>query len=131
MQYIAHKRFKQLGISGKFNIPAMSLCEERDGMIYYNDAAVCYKRSENGHEFFARDDDGQGMRRGELTQLIQKTLSVRDEHYQPRWSKIWEDDRCLKYQRPEHPSHWLWNHDFFEAPIEDLVYIAELIDLKV
>ena len=35
-----------------------------------------------------------------------------------------------KYRRSEHVNYWLWNDDFYNAPIEDLEYIAELVGVK-
>lgn len=36
-------------------------------------------------------------------------------------------DNCLKYKRKDHEDFWLWNHDFYNASIEDLEYIKSLI----
>lgn len=43
---------------------------------------------------------------------------------------MWEDPLCQKYKRPEHADFWLWNHAFYEAPVEDLRHIARLIGLR-
>jgi hypothetical protein len=99
-------------------------------MITYDNKPVCVLTSQNAHEYFARNDDEQGVFRGKLTSAIVAKLSKRDGEHQKRWDKVWEDTRCHKYKRPEHADHWLWNHDFFNAPIEDLVYIANLIGIK-
>lgn len=130
MKYIAHRRFKSQCLCGQVNIPAMTECELKDGMILYNNQPICLIKSENSHQYFARNDDGEGMLRGKLTQGIQKFLSNRDENYQDRWDKIWRDVNCQKYKRCEHVDHWLWNHEFFGAPITELKYIANLIGMK-
>lgn len=131
MKYITHRRFKGMSISGEVNIPALSDCELIDGMILYNNKPICYEASQNSHDYFARNDDGEGLLRGKFTQDIQKFLSNRrDNAYQARWDKIWRDAFCQQYKRCEHVDHWLWNHRFFEAPIEDLKYIANLIGMK-
>lgn len=108
----------------------MTECSEQNGLIFYNEKPICYITSENAHQYFAKNDDENGMKRGKLTQLIQKTLSKRDSKYQDRWNKIWEDSRCQKYKRKEHKDYWLWNHDFSNAEMEDLVHIANLIGIK-
>lgn len=72
MQYIVHRRLKDAAICGGVNIPATTICEEICGVIYYNGLPVCYTTSENAHQFFARNDDECGLRRGKLTQTIQK-----------------------------------------------------------
>lgn len=112
------------------NIPALSICEENNGLIFYNDLPVCYSTSENAHQFLARNDDNNGLKRGKLTQAIQNTLAKRDNDYQNRWNKVWSNPKCQKYKRVEYDDYWLWNHDFFNADIETLRYIAKLVGVK-
>lgn len=128
MQYITHKRFKDNAICGEVNIPALSICEEANNTIYYNDKPICFATSESAHQYFARNDDGRGVERGRLTQAIQCKLSKRDGEYQDRWDKVWEDKICQKYKRKEYDDFWLWNHEFFNAEIDDLKHIAKLIN---
>lgn len=130
MQYIAHKRLKCTAICGAVNIPAKTICDCVDGVICHKGLPVCYVTSENAHQFFARDDDGCGFRRGKLTQAIQNTLAKRDGNYQKRWDKVWDDPKCQPYKRAEHEDFWLWNHAFFNADIETLLYIANLVGAK-
>lgn len=127
MQYIVHRRFKGDAICGAVNLPAMTQCENIEGIITLNGKPLCAAISENAHQYFARNDDGNGMMRGNLTQRIIKRLARRDDAYQDRWDKVWADKLCQKYKRKEHSDHWLWNHAFFKASIEDLQYIANLV----
>lgn len=127
--YITYKRFKGMAICGCVNIPAQSSCELDRGFIVYNSKRICSASSENAYRFFARDDDGYGMKRGYLTTSIQMQLS-KSKHHQKRWDKVWSDPICQKYRRIEHADHWLWNHDFFNASIEDLMHIANLVGAK-
>lgn len=131
MQYIVHKRFKDRVIFGQANFPALTICEESNGLILYEGNPVCAISSENAHQYFARNDDGNGMLRGQLTQAIQKHLAKRDDNHQTRWDKVWEDEKCQQYKRKEYTDYWLWNHEFFNAEIDDLKYIAELIGAKI
>lgn len=130
MKYVVHRRFKDNAICGSINLPAMTECECEDGLITYNNTAICYATSENAHQFFAVNDDGLGMERGKLTQAIQKMLSKRDNDYQKRWDKVWDDEVCRKYKRKEYKDYWLWNHDFYNADIKTLQYIAKLVSVK-
>ena len=131
MKYIVHKRFRGKAIYGDMNIPALTECECDDGVIIKcNGIPICFVMSENSHQFFAVNDDGLGMERGKLTQAIQKMLSKRDNDYQKRWDKVWEDEVCRKYKRKEYKDYWLWNHDFYNADIETLQYIADLVGVK-
>lgn len=130
MQYIAHRRFKGSAICGRINIPALSICETNGNTIYFDGKPICFDTSENAHQFFSRNDDGQGLKRGQLTQAIQNKLAKRDSAYQSRWDKIWDDTICQKYKRKEYDDFWLWNHGFFNAGVEDLKYIAKLVGAK-
>lgn len=130
MQYITHRRFKDRAICGEVNIPAMSVCSVGGDAIYFNDKPICVTTSENAHQYFARNDDDKGLERGKLTQAIQNRLSKKDANYQSRWDKVWDDELCQKYKRKEHDDFWLWNHNFFNAEIEDLRYIAKLVGVN-
>lgn len=130
MKYIVHRRFKDTAICGNVNIPAMTEVDSIDGNIIFNGKVICFEGSENAHQFFARNDDGNGMLRGKLTQAIQNRLSKKDGGYQARWDKVWEDSTCQIYKRPEYDDFWLWNHSFFHADIETLKYIAKLVGAK-
>lgn len=130
MNYITHTRFKTKAICGDVNLPAMTEVELKDNMLYYQNKPLCVITSENAHNYFARNDDGLGMERGNLTQTIRKRLEKKDNQYQDRWDKIWDDELCQKYKRPEHKEHWLWNTAFYNADVEDLKYIYKLIGGK-
>lgn len=129
--YITHRRFRQKALCGDVNIPSMTACEVKDGVIFCSARPICAVTSENAHQYFAINTDGNGMERGNLTQAIQKRLAKRDAQHQVRWDKVWEDPICQQYKRTDHVDFWLWNHDFFNAPIDDLLYIADLVGAKV
>ena len=129
-RYICHKRFKGKALCGAVNLPATTECEELDGFIFCDGAPICAVTSENAHQHFSRDNDGNGLLRGKLTQEIQKVLSKLDKDHQVRWDKVWADPLCQKYKRADHADFWLWNHDFFNAEIADLCHIAALVGAK-
>lgn len=130
MKYIVHKRFRGKAICGDVNLPAMTMCECDGATIRYNGNDICFVRSENAHQFFAIDEDGMGMERGRLTQAIQKVLAKRDNDYQKRWDKVWGDEICQSYKREDYNDYWLWNHAFFNADIDVLRHIANLVGAK-
>lgn len=130
MNYIVHRRFKAKAICGEVNLPALTECECINGVIKHNNRDICFITSENAHQYFSINEDGCGLVRGKLTQAIQKTLAKRDENYQQRWDKVWDDKLCQRYKRKEYADYWLWNHDFFEADIDSLKYIANLVGAK-
>lgn len=126
MECIVHRRFKQKAICGKVDLPVFTILQNVDGYIFHNGKLIAYDKSENAHQFFARNDDGFGIDRGKLTRKIQAKLANEVNH-QERWDKIWNDELCQKYKRPEREDFFYWNHDFFNAPIQDLKYIWNLI----
>lgn len=130
MKYIVHKRFKDKAICGDVNLPALTECECDGAIIRHMENLICFAMSENAHQFFAANDDGMGMVRGRLTQAIQKALAKRDDHYQERWDKVWDDEVCQPYKREDYNDYWLWNHDFFNADIDVLRHIANLVGAK-
>ena len=104
-QYIVKKRMRVEGIGGRVNLPY-------------------------AHLYLARNDDGRGLERGALTTAITKRLEKRDKGYQDRWDLVWEDETSQKYRHPDHEDHFLWGHAFYEAPVEDLQHIADLIGAR-
>lgn len=131
MNYITIKRARFRSISGDANIPYNTKIDCLNGVLSINGNPLCGDHSQNAYDFFARNDDGNGLLRGKLTQAIQQLLSKRDTQHQTRWNKVWNDTTCQKYKRKEHTNYWLWNHDFYNASIYDLQYIAKLIGAKI
>ena len=127
MEYIVHKRFKTKAICGDVNLPAGTVCEVKGSMITHDGKPLCVVTSENAHSHFARNDDGKGMERGQMVMDIIKRLQKDDELRQARWDKVWEDPVCQKYKRTEHADNWLWSHSFFNASMDDLNHIWQLI----
>lgn len=127
MKYIVHTRFKGKAICGEVNLPALTECDALFGMISKDYQPLCLTTSENAHNYFARNDDGRGVERGQLIKDIKKLLAPKDDQSdQERWNKIWEDEFCQKFKKSDN-SDWIWNQDFYEAEIEDLQYIYNLI----
>lgn len=125
--YLARKRARFEGICGHVNIPYGTTLTVQDGFIMWKGQQVCGITSQNAYDFFTQNDDGMGKERGELLNRITATLMKQTPGHNARWGKIWDDPRCQKYKRPEQDDHWIWNHDFYNGPVEDLRYIAALI----
>lgn len=131
MKYITVKRARFNGICGYVNIPYGTEVEVIDDIIMANGYPVCFVSSQHAYDYFARNDDGNGLERGQLIQSIMKRLAKQGENHQARWGKIWGDEVCKKYKRSEADDYWLWNHEFYQADICVLEYIANLIGIKV
>ena len=108
------------------NIPALQNLNQVGEILYWGEKSICFNTSEVAHQYFAINNDCTGLYRRNLTQEIQKYLFKN----QKAWERIWEDPLCLKYKRQDHQDFWLWNHLFFNAPINDLEYIVKLIERK-
>lgn len=104
------------------------------GRIARHNASVCLVTSYVAHQYFAINDDGRGMERGYLTYEIAFAPRERehDDGYVYRFSQDELDMLCRDYP------HWLkqqapllFNHAFFQAPVEELRELAERLDIKV
>lgn len=62
--------------------------------------------------------------------LIQTALEKKDTKHDERCEKVANDSICQRYRRQECDDTWLWNHDFYNADIDVLRYIANLIGVK-
>ncbi len=131
-QYVARRRARFKGCEGQqVNIPYGTVLEAQDGFLLWEGKRLCVDTSNNAHDYFSQNTDGLGRERGALVGAITGLLEKRDKAYQLRWDSVWSSPCCQKYRRPEHEDHWLWNHDFYNAPVEDLRTIAALIGAKV
>jgi len=134
-RYVARKRARfQCIFEGRVNLPWGTVVENRDGFLHLGDKLLCAASSQNAKNFFVQDDDGQGETRGRLVTAILAHLGpgeARKGASGPRWEKIWADPLCSQYRRTEHEEHWIWNEDFYNAPIGDLRHIAGLVGAKI
>ena len=130
-EYVARKRARLTGSCGPLNIPYGSTLETVGDILYWQDKPVCTITSQNAYDYFSSNHDGRGLERGGLVSAILARLMKRGADYQARWDKVWEDPLCEKYKRPEHADFWIWSYDFYNAPIEDLRYIAGLVGAKI
>ncbi len=135
MRYVLFKRFRGMGLCGNVNLPYGTVCESEGEIITKDGNALVLATSENAHQYFARDDDGCGLERGRLTQAIQASLrapakqesAANRQKRQAAWERIWGDPKLQQYKMREHADYWLWNHAFFNADIETLEYILQVI----
>ena len=125
--YVCRKRARFKAICGQVNIPYGTTLNGQGGFLILNDLPVCSATSQNAYDYFTQNDDGRGKERGELVSSILLLLERRDNGYQSRWDKVWADARCQQYKRPDHDDHWIWNFKFYNAPVEDLKHIFNLI----
>lgn len=125
MKYVVHRRFKRKGIDGEFNLPRGTKCEEVDGVICYQGRPVCLNTSQVAKEFFACNNDGCGLQRGNLTYSIAfakplTTLQQIIARGTPSITRYIRDD-CQTI---------LFTDSFFHAPILDLLGIKAKLGVE-
>lgn len=125
--FITRRRTRFSALCGDVNIPYGTNIPVIENYLTYHDLPLCVTTSENSHTYFCGNDDGQGKLRGQLIETITKTLQKQDKNHQSRWNRIWADDIANKYRKKEFDDYFLWGHDFYEANVEDLQHIAELV----
>lgn len=125
MEYIIYKDFNVKAICGEVNLSKGTICTERYGMLYHGENALCLKNSQRAFDYFARNHDGNGLKRGELISTIKNTLALVDEHRYERWYRIWNDPACRQFNRGG--DFWTWNYAFYNAEIYILEYIKNLV----
>ena len=129
MRYIVTRRFHCNAICGPVNLPYGTTCEEHDGILVLEDGRkLCVVTSQNAYDYFSRDDDRMGMERGTLVHDIQRTLERRDAKYQARWDKLWADEGANKLRRTDHEDYWLWSFAFYNADVNELRRICQLLE---
>lgn len=128
MNYITHKRFKEKGMSTKnYNIPYATELQTKNQIIYYNNEPICYVTSENGHKFFSRNDDGQGLERGRLTYAIAYGDRKANKNDGFRFTPEERDMLVTDYSHflVDNTEWILFNHNFFNADVEELTELAK------
>lgn len=134
MSYITRKRFKKICICGELNLPFNTECQTLGNVIIYNNSPICFTTSQDAYDYFVNNEDNQGLKRAELVNKILKLTSSelrkypkKEILYNNRWNKIWSTSFMQKYKRADHNDVWLWNYDFYNASIEELEKIYDLI----
>ncbi len=131
--YIARKEACFQGECGPVNIPFGAELTAKDGTIYDMDGRpLCSSDSQQALDVFCQNDDGQGLERGVLLNTIKVRLEKPDGWSRKRWAEIWSDELCQKYRQCKPTDwNWVWNPDFYNAPLEDLRHIATLIGVQI
>jgi hypothetical protein len=130
MEYIVHHRFKGMGIRGEVNLPRGTVVNLVGKYLVDASGIICAVTSENAKKYFARNDDGLGLLRGELTHAI-AYRGVNKPGY--RFTSAQRNTLATKYERflREDTEFILFNDKFFAASVEDLQKMAEDLGIKV
>ena len=127
MQYIVHTDFNGKAICGEVTLSAGTKCTEINGTIYHNARAVCRIGSNTAYKHFARNNDGNGLKRGELIKTIKDTLAINDEHTYERWHRVFNCPVCKQFDRNPNGDTWEWSLAFYNASIATLEHMANKV----
>ena len=127
MQYIVHTDFNGKAICGEVTLSAGTECTEINGIIYHNARALCRVGRENAYKYFARNNDGNGLKRGELIKTIKDTLAINDEHSYERWHRVMNCPVCKQFDGNPNGDRWEWNLAFYNASIPTLEHMANKV----
>ena len=127
--YIVRRRARFLSICGPVNLPYGTEVSSDGAFLTVNGEKLCSITSQNAYDFFSRNDDGHGLERGKLVQDIRRTLERRDAKHQARWDALWADAGANRLRRADHKDFWVWNHNFYNADVNELRRIRLLLEV--
>ena len=137
MEYIVHHRCREKDMTGKdMNLRFGTKLRCENGIIYAEYGPLCYDTSENAHRYFARNDDGQGLRRGALTWAIAYAQRIRYNRANDRVQRFSDAEietlerDWSRYLIGDLPVI-LFNHDFFNAEVDELERMADALNIRV
>lgn len=140
--YIVTKRYRGYGLTNQamnlsYGEPCRVVIDQGQGYIVCHDRRVCCVNSQTALDFFTQNDDKRGAERRNVINAIMKVLTKVPESEKEckevaeKWDRVWDDSICQQYRRHDIEGHWLWSYEFYNAPVDDLRYIANLIGAEV
>ena len=126
MRYIVTRRYKANDLNGQYiNLPYATGLETQGRYIVTPDGRpLCFIKSQTAHMYFAVNDDGDGLKRGEITYKL--AFKPRETSEGFRYTKAERErlvEKWSKYIRTD-VAMLLFNHEFFCAPLSDLEKMA-------
>lgn len=137
MRYIVCKNFNKGGIAGSFNLLKGATVNRVDDKLYHNNREICFISSQYAHDYFSRNDDGQGTLRYKMTRnIINKIVEANtlflqcDEEYKSNHrNPIFTMYEAIKENYPAFiDDNDVFTFEFYDADIYDLNIINVLID---
>ena len=121
MKFIVFRDYKGITVSGDFvDLPVGSEFDTIGFFVAKDNAAICRLGSQVANMYFALNDDGNGLERGQLTYHIAYELQLSDsqaDFIRSNYPHFLKDSDAL-----------LFNQDFFNADIDTLQTIADELD---
>jgi len=138
MMYVCHHDFSGVDMRGEpVSLHRGDRLERRGGFLGLGGRVICAARSLVGKQHFARDDDGRGLERGDLTYALAYAPRRRmsDLHGRPARQRFSDEElktlctRWEKYKKSD--EFWLFNDDFFDEEIDVLKEIAASVNVEI
>ena len=115
MEYITHNRFKGKDLYVQAILITRGKKLIRKGnVLYYQEHPICIYRSECAKKHFSRNDDKQGMIRGDLIEKITFNPLNNDQ------IDLLLSDKWKKYINPEHEGVIIFGDNLFDEEISIL-----------
>lgn len=131
MQYVCHQRYRKKGACGrKYFFKPGDILESIGPFIAKDNREVCSRSSDDAFRYFARNDDGHGMERGELTYSV--AYAERHPNKENGYRFTPEEIGMLEREYPQYLVPGidviLFNADFFNADISVLREIKNRLE---
>lgn len=126
MNWITHKTFNRLSLSGPMTIKRGEALEEIRGVLFHDGRPVCLATSQVAKEHFSPDGDGRGMERGDLTRHIAFGPPLSDLQ-----KSIIRADPFFQRFVQDNPETILFADAFFLAPMIDLYTICRKLGVNL
>lgn len=152
MKYIAYRNFNDAAISGKVNILRGEELTLDNEILYYDNKPICAVGSYNGTRHFAKNDDGNGLERGDLIYAIvyadrQKTWTSEITYINEDGEKVTDvikhserftpdEIELIEKQYPQFDKDpegraLIFGNEFFTADIEVLRELANKLNIEI
>ena len=135
--YICHRRYEEIAMDKNRII----LCRGQrlhnyGGVLTYEGRPVCIYRSLNGKKYFAPNDDGEGLERGNLTFALAYAPRFRQSLINGAQQRFTDleletlNTRWKQYVRQD-VDFLLFTDEFFELPVGKLREIAKSVNIEI
>ena len=125
-RYIAYRPLNRKCLGGRVNIKRGDVLKQDKGVLFYKNVAVCVWNCQVAKEYFAPDDDNNGLRRGDIIYAI----AFKEPLTELQKDIVLATPSINRFLRKDNRTI-LFNDDFFSASVMELMDIAWKLGIKV
>ena len=132
MQYICHRKYRKKGASGKkYYIKKGKTFNSVGKFIVKDSELICAITSQDAYQYFARNDDNNGIQRGKLTYEIAFAPRRPDQKIGFRFTDKQREMIETEYPQFVRPDtdFLIFSYDFFNADIQPLRELSAKLKL--